>query len=72
VADPINELRDRVARQDEHSHVEATTREHIRAMIEAGDEREDLTVTARRVVDRLTPDELADIVADWLDTQTAT
>jgi hypothetical protein len=71
VNDPIEELRDQVARQDEHSHVDAATRERIRAIINEGDERESLTVTARRIASGLTPAERAQVVADRLDGQTA-
>jgi hypothetical protein len=71
VSDPIDHLRDQIARQDEHSHVDPATRERIRTIISEGDEQETLTATARRVASALTTGECAEVVADWLEGQTA-
>lgn len=63
--DPIDRLRDEVARQDEHSHVDSAVRERIgEVVLEV--EHEPLEETARRIVGRLSDEELAPLVADWL------
>jgi hypothetical protein len=68
--EPLERLRDEVARQDEHSHVDAVVREQI-AEVVLEVENEPLEETARRIVERLSAQELAQLVADWLDAQTA-
>jgi hypothetical protein len=54
----------------EHSHVDATVRERI-AEVVLEIENEPLEEAARRIVERLRPEELAQLVADWLDAQAA-
>ena len=66
VEEPLERLRDEVARQDEHSHVDAAVRERIGEII-----FEELAETARRLVERLSAEELEQLVADWLDARTA-
>jgi hypothetical protein len=63
-------LRDEVAPQGEHWHVDAAVRERIvEVVLEV--EYEPLEETARRIAERLSSEELAQLVADWLDAQTA-
>jgi hypothetical protein len=63
-------LRDEVARRDEHPHVDTSVRRRVaEVVIEV--ENEPLEETAREIVERLTPDELAQLVADWLEAQRA-
>ena len=69
--DPIERLRDAVAVQDEHSHVDAALRQRLGELIVPAAERETLEETARRLAHALKPDELAAIVADWLDSRLA-
>jgi hypothetical protein len=70
VEEPLERLRDEVARQDEHSHVDAAVRERIaEVVLEVENER--LAETARRLVERLSAEELEQLVADWLDARTA-
>ena len=69
--EPLQRLRDQVARQDEHSHVDAAVRQRI-AEVVLEIENESLQETAQRIVERLSAEELAQLVADWLDAQTAT
>jgi hypothetical protein len=67
---PIDRLRDSVARQDEYSHVDAAVRQRIpEVVLEV--ENEPLEETARRIVERLSADELAQLVADWLEARKA-
>lgn len=68
--EPLERLRDEIARQDEHSHVEALVRELI-AEVVLEVENEDFEETARRVVERLSAEEVTQRVADWLDARTA-
>ncbi len=68
--EPLQRLRDKVARQDEHSHVDAAVRQRI-AEVVLEIENESLQETAQRIVERLSAEELAQLVADWLDAQTA-
>jgi hypothetical protein len=70
MADRLEDLRDRVAVQDEHSHVDAETRRRIGRLIL---ERDPATTeeAARALVEGLTPEELAALGADWLDAQEA-
>jgi hypothetical protein len=56
-------LRDVVAVQDEHSHVDAAARLRIGGLI-LQVENEELDATARRLVAALPADDLAAIVAD--------
>jgi hypothetical protein len=70
VEEPLERLRDEVACQDEHSHVDAAVRERIGEII-LEVENEEHEETARRLLKRLSPDELTQLVADWLDAQTA-
>jgi hypothetical protein len=66
----FQDLRDAVALEDEHSHVDVAVRRRIGEII-LEIENEELTETGRRLVERLGPQDLAQLVADWLDTQTA-
>jgi hypothetical protein len=66
----MQRLRDLVALQDEHSHVDAALRQRIGEII-LEVENEELAETARRLVERLSAEELARLVADWLEAQTA-
>jgi hypothetical protein len=50
--EPFERLRDEVARQDEHSHVDAVVRERI-AKVVLKVENEPLEETAGRIVERL-------------------
>jgi hypothetical protein len=50
--DPLQHLRDVLAVQDEHSHVDAAVRQRIGAII-LEVENEELPETARRMVERL-------------------
>jgi len=68
--DPVEHLRDVVAVEREHSHVDGETRERVCELILEVD-REELANTASRIVAALPPDQLASIVADWLEAQTA-
>jgi hypothetical protein len=70
VEEPLERLRDEVARQDEHSHVDPSVRWRI-AEVVLEIENEPLEETARRIVEGLSPEELAQLVADWLDARTA-
>jgi hypothetical protein len=67
--DPLQRLRDLVAIQNEHSHVDAALRQRIGEII-LEVENEELAETARRLVERLSAEELAQLVADWLEGQT--
>jgi len=58
------------ALQDEYSRVDAMVRERI-AEVALDVENEPLEETARRIVEQLSPEELAQLVADWLEGQTA-
>jgi hypothetical protein len=69
--DPIVRLLDAVAVQDEHSHVDAALRQRLGELIVPAAERETLEETARRLAHTLKRDELAAIVADWLEAQVA-
>ena len=71
VPDPLANLRDPVAVQDEHSHVDRETRIRIGELILAQGEAAGLDATARALAAQLSTDELAAIVADWLDAQIA-
>jgi hypothetical protein len=68
--DALERLRDILAVQDELSHVDAATRLRIGGLI-LQVENEKLDATARRLVATLPADNLAAIVADWLDAQAA-
>jgi hypothetical protein len=70
VSEPLDRLRDIVAVQDEHSHVDAASRLRIGGLILQA-ENEKLAATAHRLVAALPADDLAAIVADWLDAQIA-
>jgi hypothetical protein len=70
VEERLKRLRDEVARQDEHSHVDAAVRDRIAELV-LEIENESLEETARRIVERLSTEELAQLVADWLDGRTA-
>jgi phage tail sheath gpL-like len=70
VREPLDRLRDVLAVQDERSHVDATSRLRISGLILQA-ENEELTATACRLVAALPADDLAAIVADWLDAQMA-
>jgi hypothetical protein len=70
VEQPLEDLRDEVARQDEHSHADAAVRRRLADFV-LEVENEPLDETARRIVERLSPEELAQLVADWLEAQTA-
>jgi hypothetical protein len=60
VEDPLQRLRDEVARQDEHSHVDAAVRKRIaEVLLEAEHER--LNEAARRIVHRLSTEERASL-----------
>jgi hypothetical protein len=61
---------DAVGFQDEHSHVDVAVRRRIGEII-LEIENEELTETARRLVEQLPPEDVAQLVADWLDAQTA-
>jgi hypothetical protein len=69
--DPLERLADRIAVQDEHSHADDSVRKHVREVILDQEEREELTDTALRIAQALSEQELAAIVADWLDVQIA-
>jgi hypothetical protein len=69
--DPIERLRDIIAMQDEHSHVGPAARERIRAIIIDAGENADALVVGRLIVERLERDELAQLVADWVEAQAA-
>jgi hypothetical protein len=64
-------LLDAVAVQDEHSHVAAELRQRLGELILPAAEREPLEDTARRIAHALKRDELAAIVAHWLEAQVA-
>jgi hypothetical protein len=68
--DPLQGLRELVAIQNEHSHVDAALRHRIGEIILEVD-NEELAETARRLVERMSADELEQLVADWLEAQTA-
>jgi methyl coenzyme M reductase subunit D len=68
--DPLRDLRDAVALQDEHSHVDVAVRRRIGEII-LEIENEELVETARRLVEELPPEDVDQLVADWLDAQTA-
>jgi len=68
--DALERLRDIVAVQDERSHVDAAARLRIGGLL-LQIENERLDATARRLVATLPADDLAAIVADWLDAQIA-
>ena len=70
MCDALERLRDIVAVQDERSHVDAAARLRIGGLI-LQVESEKLDATARRLVATLPADDLAAIVADWLDAQIA-
>ena len=70
MCDALERLRDIVAVQDERSHVDAAARLRIGGLILQVDS-EKLDATARRLVATLPADDLAAIVADWLDAQIA-
>jgi phage tail sheath gpL-like len=68
VSDALDRLRDVLAVHDERSHVDAAARLRISGLIlQVGNEQ--LNATARRLVAALPADDLAAIVADWLDAQ---
>jgi hypothetical protein len=69
-ADPLQRLRDLVALQDEHSHVDGALRQRISEVI-LEVENEELVETAQRLVERLSAEELTKLVADWLESQAA-
>src|SRR2546423_12066955 len=66
VEEPLERLRDEVARQDEHSRVDAAVRERI-----AEAENERLAETARSPVERVSPGQPTHLAAEWLDERTA-
>jgi len=68
--DALERMRDIVAVQDKRSHVDAVARLRIGGLI-LQVENEKLDATARRLVATLPADDLAAIVADWLDAQIA-
>jgi hypothetical protein len=68
--DPLRDLRDAVALQDEHSHVDVAVRRRIGEIVLEID-NEELTETARRLVEQLPREDVEQLVADWLDAQTA-
>ena len=70
MSDALERLRDVVAVRDEHSHVDAAARLRIGGLI-LQVEGEKLEATARRLAADLPADDLAAIVADWLDAQVA-
>jgi hypothetical protein len=70
VSDALERLRDVVAVQDERSHVDAAARLRIGGLI-LQVENEELNAMARRLIAALPADDLAAIVADWLDAQIA-
>jgi len=70
VSHALERLRDIVAVQDEQSHVDAASRLRIGGLI-LQVENEQLTATAYRLVAALPADDLAAIVADWLDGRVA-
>ena len=61
-------LFDAIARQDEHSHVAPATRRKIAEVIQATDNL-DVLDTARLAVGRLDDEELARVLADWIDSR---
>lgn len=60
--EPLEGLRDEVARQDEHSQVDAAVRERIAEVVPEV-ENEPPEETARRILGRLSAEELAQLVA---------
>ena len=62
----IRTLFDQIARQDEHSHVARETRRKIADVIQATDELNTLD-TARLALAQLSDEELAQVLADWID-----
>jgi hypothetical protein len=62
----LTALFDSIARQDEHSHVERETCRKIADVIQATDDL-DVLETARLAVARLADEELARVLADWID-----
>lgn len=68
MSDALERLRHVVAVQDERSHVHAATRLRIGGLI-LQVEGEKLEATAHRLAADLPADDLAAIVADWLDAQ---
>lgn len=71
MSDALERLRVVVAVQDERSHVDAATRLRIGGLI-LQVEGEKLEATAHRLAADLPADDLAAIIADWLDAQIAT
>lgn len=69
MSDALDLLRDVVAVHDERSHVDAAARLRIGGLLMQV-ENEQLNATARQLVAALPADDLAAIVADWLDAQT--
>jgi hypothetical protein len=68
----LQSLDDRLARERERSHVEGDTLEHIRSLIlEEELPPEPAIASARRLVPRMDDEQLAQVLADWLDAQTA-
>jgi hypothetical protein len=70
MSDALDRLRDVIAVQDERSHVDAAARLRIGGLILLV-ENEKLDATAQRLVAGLSAEDLAAIVADWLDAQIA-
>jgi hypothetical protein len=62
---------DAIAHQDEHSHVDRSTRKRIGRAILEHEAPEPTLHTARRIVTALSADGLAQRVADWLDARDA-
>jgi hypothetical protein len=61
---------DQTAREREQSHVDGETLDHIRSIIlEEHTPPEPTLSSARRLVPRLSHEELAQVLADWLDDQ---
>jgi hypothetical protein len=69
--DQIERIRDLIALQDECAHVNRDLRERIGAAILADEANEDVLETAHRIIASLPKEDLAPIVADWLDSRTA-
>lgn len=59
-------LFDQIAAQDEHSHVARDTRRKIAEVIQVSDDL-DVLDTARLAVRQLDDEELAQVLADWID-----
>jgi hypothetical protein len=69
-SDPLEQLADQIAVQDERSHVDELVRLRIRDIVLERD-REELIETATGITQRLSVNELASIVADLRDGQVA-